>query len=308
MKIIRLLLLFLLVFVIGNASGTAAEQNESATNKAEQPFQVKLPDGLYLFQPLPQDKISWLDTGAGEWRPTPNPAKDDFSPLFIVQNGKLIDPYFLANKIGIEKFNKIYVIGKTFYVYNGTEKVGELTGVKLNFLANWCSKEFLPNIAGKGKYKGKPLPGKQQDRSIYASGGDTTDPFSTIKAVATPQSFQESKDMEEFSITEDDKTKAIEVVREKLLPEAMEQIKKMLKQQNIMLIGEKVEHSKLNFLKAVDLDGNGSKEMIGIYSPRIRYSQKTSEGKIYSPDESSRGIFFLLWNTGKVERILLAGC
>ena len=304
-KTMKLLLLFLLVFVAGNTAGTAAEQKEAAASKAEQAFQVKLPDGLYLFQPLPQDTIYELDTGAGKWRSIPNPAKDDFSPLFIVQNDKLIDPYSLANKIGIDKFNKKYVIGKTFNVYNGTEKIGELKDVRLGFENNWCSNEFLSNIAGKGKYKGKPLPGKLQDRSIYISGGDAADPFfSPIKAIATLQSFQASKDMEPFTITEEDKTKAIEVVREKVLPEAMEEIRKRLKRHKIMLIGEKIEHSNLNFLKAVDLDGNGSKEIIGIYSPRIRYNWKSPEGKDYK-SESSREILFLLWDTGKIERILL---
>lgn len=308
MKIIRLLLLLLLVFVAGNTAGTAAEQKESAASKAEQAFQVKLPEGLYLFQPLPQDKIYNLVVGSNEGKAVSNPVKDDFSPLFIVQNGKLIDPYSLANKIGIDKFNKKYVIGKTFYVYNKTERIGELTGVKLNFLDNWCSKEFLPNIAGKGKYKGNPLPERQINNSIYIHHSylypDLILPFASIKAIATLHSFQKSKDMETFSITEEDKTKAIEVVRENLLPEAMEDIRKRLRRHKIMLIGEKIKQSKLNWLKAVDLDGNGSKEIIGIYSPRIRYNWKSPEGKDYK-SESSREILFLLWDTGKVERILL---
>ena len=279
-----------------------------AASKTEQPLQVKLPEGLYLFQPLPQDKIYNLVVGSNEGKAVPNPAKDDFAPLFIVKDGKLIDPYSLANKIGIEKFNKRYVTGKTFNVYNGTENIGELTDVKLNSLDNWCSNEFLPNIAGKGKYKGNSLPGRQINNSIYIHHSylypDLILPFASIKAIATPQSFQKSKDMEAFSITEDDKRNAIEVVREKLLPEAMEDIRKRLRRHEIMLIGEKVEHSNLNFLKAVDLDGNGSKEMIGIYSPRIRYNWKSPEGKDH-PSESSREILFLLWDTGKVERILL---
>lgn len=299
MKIIRLLLLLLLIFVIGNAAGAVAEQKESAASKAEQPFQVKLPDGLYLFQPLPQDKIYELD--AGEWKPIPNPAKDDFSPLFIVKDGKLSDPYSLANKIGIDKFNKKYVIVKTFRVYNGTEKIGELTDIKLNSLDNWCSKEFHPNIAGKGKYNGKPLSGRKVDSSTYIHR-DFILPFVTIKATATPQSFQGAKNMEEFTITEEDKAKAAEAVRDNFLPETLNQIKNKLKQRNRIFIGEEKSLSRFEFLKAIDLDGNGSKDIIGVYTPFFRYKEKPEGGR---NELNSNAIFFVLWDTGKIEKLLL---
>lgn len=294
-------MLLLLAFVIGNATDAAAEEKEPTANKAEQPFQVKLPDGLYLFQPLPQEEIYELNTGAGEWRPIPNPAKDDFSPLFIVQNGKLIDPYSLAKEIDIEKFNNKYVIGKIFNTYNGTEKIGELTGIKLNFLDNWCSQEFIPNIAGKGKYNGKPLSGRKVDNSTYIHR-DFVLPFATIKAVATPQSFHETKNIKEFSITEEDKTRATEAVRDDFLPETLKQIKKKLKQQNKLFIGEERNLSRFEFLKAIDIDGNGSKDIIGVYTPFFRYKEK-SESK--RSELTSNAIFFVLWDMGKIEKLLL---
>lgn len=277
MKIIKLLLLLLLVFVIGNTTGNAAEQKESAASKAEQPFQVKLPDGLYLFQPKLHESR--------------------FSPLFIVEKGNLIDPYPLAKKMGIPKFMKKYVTGNTFNVYIGTEMIGKLSNLRLNFDGYYRSKEIYPDIQGSGKYDGKPLPGRGVDNSLYIINSYFLD-RATVKAIATPQSFKTSKKMEKFTITEEDRSKIIESIQKHLVPEIIEQKNEFLKRIGGQIIGDK--RSRLVFAKALDIDGNGIKDFIGYYELRMSY--KTRENK---DSLSFNSFHFVLRDSGEIKSIYL---
>ncbi len=127
----RRLLLFLLVLAPSLVLASKAD------------FAVKLPDGLYLYQPYAGDEVF----AKGD--------KDTIRPLFIVEKGKLVDPFLRAQKMGLEKFMRKYVSGKTFNVYAGPELVGKLSDVEFAT----CSRgEFVPDLLGKGKYAGKSLP------------------------------------------------------------------------------------------------------------------------------------------------------
>lgn len=278
MKTIKLLLLLLLVFVIGNVTGTAAEQKESGASKAEQPFQVKLPDGLYLFQPKLHESR--------------------FSPLFIVEKGKLIDPYPLAKKMGIPKFMKKYVTGKTFNVYVGTEMIGKLNNVELQPFNDCLSEEMFPDIPVSGKYEGRPLTGIYGDKSIYPDNKAAISFYKgEVKAIATPQSFKASRKMETFTVTEEDKAEAIEAVRENLIAEALKSMEEWAKREKRQIVGEK--GSRLVFAKAIDLDGNGRKDIVGLYELLISHRLESTQ---YTGGQF-REILFILWDTGKIEKI-----
>lgn len=106
-------------------------------------FTVKLPDGLYLYQPNAGDEV----LAKGD--------KDTVRPLVIVEKGKFVDPFLRAQEIGFEKFVQKYVTGKTFNVYVGPEQVGVLSNVEFAT----CSRgEFVPDILGRGRYTGRALP------------------------------------------------------------------------------------------------------------------------------------------------------
>ena len=277
MRIIRLLLLLMLVFAI-NATDATAEQKESAASKAAQPFQVKLPDGLYLFQPKLHESR--------------------FSPLFIIKGGKLIDPYPLAKNMGIPKFMKKYVTGKTFNVYVGTEMIGKLSDVKLQPFNDCLSEEMFPDIPVSGKYEGKPLPGIYSDKSIYPDNKAAISFYKgEVKAIATPQSFKALKKMEAFSVTEEDKAEATKAVRGNLIGEAMKSMEEWAKREKRQIVGEK--ESSLVFAKAIDLDGNSRKDIIGLYELLISHRLESTE---YTGGQFSE-ILFILWDTGKIERI-----
>lgn len=276
MKIIKLLFLLFLVFAI-DATGAVAEQKEMVANKAEQPLQVKLPDGLYLFQPKLHESR--------------------FCPLFIIKSGKLIDPYPLAKKIGIPKFMKKYVTGKTFNVYVGTEMIGKLSNLRLDFDGYYRSKEMYPDIQGSGKYDGKPLPGRNVDNSLYIVSDYFLD-GSTVKAIATPESFKVSKKMGTFTITEEDRSKIIESIQKHFISEIMEHKNEFLKRMGGQIIGDK--GSRLVFAKALDIDGNGMKDFIGYYELRMSY--KTRENKV---SLSYHSFHFVLRDSGEIKSISL---
>lgn len=256
----------------------AKEQN-AEIRKKEQFIQVKLPDGLYLYHSSFK-----------------NLKNEVISPLVIVENGILVDPYDLENKTGIQNFMKEYIHGKEFTVYKGSEKYGKLS--KISFYSvnkckinNYTVPEFISDITGNGKYEGKTLYDKQPDRN--ETFGKIIEATRTI---ITPLSFQQNKNAIFLSLTEDDEKKMIGIFREKLLPVSMKQLNNFLKKRNKQIVTE--DRSRLFVAEAIDLDGNGKKDFVGIYELVV----KENEGGL-----SSISIPFVLWDTGKIEKITSSG-
>ena len=287
-------IVILITLLISIPYGITIGYASDDTVNAPKPMQINLPDGLYLFQ----SKIIQMY----KYRPE---IKDDvFSPLLIVKNGKLLDPYSLAKKIGIQKFMKEYVTEKTFNVFVGTEMIGKLSGVKLKFFeTNTCpSGRLLFDIEGTGTYEGKPLPGRYEDKSVYAGkNNELLLNLAIMKAIATPQAFYKSKKMEAFTVTEDDKRRAVNEFQKNktLISETIKPLKERIAQKNGTIIGEEAY---LSFIKVIDLDDNGMKDGVGEFGLNVTYT-RTSD---YKKRES--WIFgnnlFMLWDTGKIEKIL----
>ncbi|MBI2411722.1 MAG: hypothetical protein HYV24_00725 [Deltaproteobacteria bacterium] len=270
----NILIVLFLVFIF-TAHCAFAEEGSNKTGE----FKARLPDGLYLYQP----KIK----------------KEPFSPLFIVEKGKLIDPYAMADKIGMERFDKEYVRGKGFNVYAGSELIGKLNNLIIMTDNPENVKEYSSNIIGYGKYSGGPLPGEVSDGSYYAN--DFNIDFATIKAVLTPETFKYTKERQ-FNVTEEDAKRATNAVRKKYVSYAKSIIAKILAKEKRKIIAE--SRSSLDFLTAVDLDGNGKKELIGNYS----FSYKYVDDK-YPIDLNDSGLYeievlFVLRDSGIAEKVM----
>lgn len=245
---------------------------------AEESFKVKIPEGLYLYHP----KID----------------KEVFSPLFIVEKGKLIDPYALAKRVGIEAFNERYVKDKVFSVYVGRELTGRLSSVKLESV-NFCySTEFLPDIRGNGRYEGMPLMEKYVNKSLYVDN-DNNLRHGSIRAIISPEPVSSTK-TEEFTVTDEDRVEVAEKSIRQFDPEAMEYMKKWLETLNEhkYTITEKVP--RLDSVKAFDMDGNGKKDLIGVYT--LYVGARDVSGNSRSKESNIAEILYVMHDNGTMER------
>lgn len=267
----NILTALLLIFIF-TVHKTFAEEYPNKTGD----FTVKLPDGLYLYQP----KIK----------------KEPFSPLFIIDKGKLVDPYALRDRIGIERFDKEYVNGKRFNVYTGDELIGTMSGVILLLSNPENMKEYSSDIIGYGTYSGGPLPGEVSDGSLYADDFNTD--FGTIKTVLTPEAFKDSKERARFKATKEDAKRATDAVRKRYGLYAKGIIANVLAKEKQQILGE--SRSTLDFVTAVDLNGNGKKELIGTYSFAYDHKARSVDNIIAL---SSLDMLFIMWDSGKVEKI-----
>lgn len=244
--------------------------------KAETPIQVKIPDGLYLYKPYFGEDKSGI-----------------FSPLVLVKNKKLIDPYVLAKKIGFEALSRECVTGKTFNVYVGSELFGKLRNLNLYYVSTpmRCQGgDFLLDIQCKGHYEGKPLPYgwfKEEKGSGYWYKY-----YGSTKIVVTPEGFKMTEKPLLFPVTDADMERMVEAVRKNFVPSTVEHLNKLYKNENRRVIGE--SGSRLYVAEAFDLDGNGEKDLVGIYG----FSAKHTAGGFWGND-----IVFVLWDTGKIEKI-----
>jgi hypothetical protein len=276
-------LLLLVLLHVFHASGNAADNPlPSAKQSAKIKFQAKYPNGLYLYKPKEE--------------------KNEFSPLFIVKDGRLFDPYLMAEKNGEDQFFNDYVKGKTFHVSIYSENVGEISDLRLQFRKPIQTKEFVADIKSNGTYLGKPLQVNQYIKSSFLLEKDFKK-FAIPKFIATPLLNREIK-KGELSLTEEDKKKASDAVRKQLLPEATRYVNErlQLEKEKSVIVGD---NSSISFAWAIDLEQDGKKVIIGCYSITIEY-QKQERDVRHEHDRRSGWaleILFALREDGKVEQI-----
>ncbi|MBI1912642.1 MAG: hypothetical protein HYS21_11660 [Deltaproteobacteria bacterium] len=272
----NILIALLLTFIFSVQHAFAEETFKKAGD-----FKVRLPDGLYLYQPKIKEEV--------------------FSPLFIVEKGSLIDPYALAVRIGKEKFVRNYVDGRRFHVYIESVPVGTLTDVKFEFESGCYSDVFLPDLRGKGNFKGKPLKTFYSNKSLYAS--DEYDrSYGSLKVIAAPVELTSEKTLNNFKVTEKDKTMAVEAVIKRFVPEAFERIRKSIEtrhEEKQVIIGQRGE---LQFLKSFRVDGE-KKGLIGSYMFRVSFRDAAKQESMIAGDSSE--ILFSMFEN-KIELVAFA--
>lgn len=293
-KILRLLII--LIFVVAVIVDAAAERIERNVNQekilvqelsTDKTFSVTIPDGLYLYKP--------------------NIKKNEFSPLYIVNKGKLEDAYTVARKIGKEKFNDDYAGGKTFPVFTEAEKVGNLTNVNFSFV-NFCEEpeEFISNIVGTGTYAGKTLhPQKYYEQTFYSFYGTKKLFQYLFPKFQTAAQLKANTKNENIYLTEEDRTKAVAEVKKHFVPEVIKIVNEgqRIRKENRIVSGEK--SSRLDFAWAVDLDGSGKKNIIGCHYLILTLKEMNPQTRKYDKDGGSSGreILFVLRDNGQIAKI-----
>lgn len=277
MYLFFLLIVFPLIPTQANAWHSTVRQKKQLK---EIDFKTNFPSGLYLYKSKEE--------------------KNEFSPLFIVKDGRLHDPYITAEKIGEQNFYNGYVKGKKFSVVTNSTKIGKLFNLRLNFEKRIQTEEFVQDIEAIGEYSGNDLQiGKYKINSFYIEKDFYK--FAVPKFIATPFSDQK-KYIDEFSITKEDIEKAKNDAQKHLFPEAERIVSEILKREGRVIIGDK---SNIDYAWAVDLEQNGKKVILGCYSIEFLYQYKKTDGDRvrYQKGGYPFEILFALREKGDIETI-----
>ncbi|MBI5236773.1 MAG: hypothetical protein HY886_11085 [Deltaproteobacteria bacterium] len=263
--------LFLLVLL----SPVQSLGNEKPSLTSTQGFKVSLPEGLYLYQPTLK--------------------RNAFSPLFIVKGETLLEPYVMAEVLGLGKFSAQYLDGRVFKAYVESERFGLLRDARLEIF-DYCM-IYSPGIKVYGRHMGVPLPEEAIEGSLYEYKGDLTyfTNEGALKALLMEAALQGPKRRMEFKVTEEDIKTAKDTARAIFRQEAMDRATRDFEKLGRVTSygpGAPEEEEMIYFLAASDLDGNGKKELIGHYSISFKRF-----GGWYGE------MLFSVWDTGVTEKI-----
>jgi len=264
---------------------------------SEQPITVKIPEGLYLYQASMRFS--------------------DFTALFIVKDGKLVDPYLKYAASGrnfvevmsdeerklLDGLNKEYASGRAFTVYRGRERAGGLHDVKLKIVRNCYSQKMMSNIIGDGRYTDDPEYSKNT-AALYTHDHDFED-FALLKGIAVPGGIKDFIKGKGFAVSEADKVRAVEAAKASLSGEAMKRIKNDLRHLHkgepfdIVSEGE----GGLEYLRAIDIDGDGEKDLLGSYIVGVGYRFRDAGVVDVHVFKYSNEVLFTVVGMGKAEAV-----
>jgi hypothetical protein len=275
-RIIPICLIPILLTLFIFTSLVNANATQLINNNNKQVLKVKIPDGIYLY-----------------YSSVKNLKNNEVSPLIIVKNGQLLNPYKIAEKVGTSKMMEDYSIGKTFNVFKALEKAGEISDIK--FKTEYCfakprnsKQKILPEITGVGKYTGQSLPVVESSKEAW--------PMGVPEIIVTPLTFSYGKNIKRPPLKKEDHKKIISAFRKNLLPKVWEEHNKKLKKIGRHIVSEK--NSYLFVAEAVDIYGNGNKDVIGIYYEVFRIAEGKDDAGLSNID-----IPFVLWSNGKIDKL-----
>ncbi|MBI5885383.1 MAG: hypothetical protein HZB85_02230 [Deltaproteobacteria bacterium] len=258
---------------------------------------MKIPEGLYLYQPSMRFS--------------------DFTALFIVKDGKLVDPYLKYAASGrnfvevmsdeerklLDGLNKEYASGRAFTVYRGRERAGGLRDVKLKIVRNCYSQKMMSNIIGDGRYTDDPEYSKNA-AALYTFNHDFED-FALLKGIAAPSGIKDFIKGKGFVVSEADKVKALEAAKASLFGEAMRRIKNDLRHLHRGVPFDIVSEGEggLEYLRAIDIDGDGEKDLVGIYIVDVGYRFRDAGAADAYVARDSKEVLFTVLGMGKAEAV-----
>lgn len=288
-KICLFVCLLLAVIVFCSSKGHASDNKATAKNKIKQSVQVKLPDGLYLFE--------GIKTGG-------------FRPLFIVEKAKLSDPYVVIKKMGIKKFNQKYSKGKLFNVSVSNNIVGELRNFNIEKeKTQECeTDDFLPYFKGDGDHVGTLLMNKEIVESTYLIS-DWAANYVSSRAIVSPEAWcsVQTRKTHRFTLMKDDITNIGKTASKTFSQELIEIAKKELKmsEPNKKIKEIQEDENKVLFALAVDIDNNGKKDIVGVIDVGLKYLY-TEPPRSSNALKWHKEVLFVLWDSGKIEKIALS--
>ncbi|MFA5385770.1 MAG: hypothetical protein WC364_14135 [Eubacteriales bacterium] len=274
---------FLTSLIIAASIVNANAENIITKTKQGQVLSVKIPDGIYLHF-----------TTFNKFR------KNIWSPLIIIKDKQILDPYEVANELGVQKIVEEYIVGKTFNVFKGSEKIGELSDVTLDSYNRTCMNKpydaaikILSEIEGSGKYKGKPLAIEKIDNTRKW-------PVGVLDIIAAPTSFPSGINIKNPILTENDQMNMVNAVRKNFRTMVWKECNKELEKEGRYIESE--YRSYLFLAEAVDLTGSGNKDFLGIYYFHYKTATiKSSANKFVG--SWGMAVPFVLWSNGKIEKL-----
>lgn len=246
---------------------------------ADESLQITLPEGLYLYQP-DFDKT--------------------MRPLFIVSNGKLIDPFEKILKIGLEAFNSEFVANKVFQVFVGETKLGQLRDLRLKTTHKCETKKFTSIVQGEGKYEGSALPALRDEPSINVNSKYTA-PVQLLPIPVIAGSGEAGTTANTYQKTAPRRTEVValvEQIRRGLLGTVLERAKKEIGDGygGELLDPDGQPQSRMEWMVVTDLDRNGHNELIVEYSIKVRNTKFKST--------PSFPVVVVRWDSGQLDQIV----
>ncbi len=251
-----------------------------------QGFRAKIPDGVYLYKEHgPDEHFPW------------------FGPIMIVEKGRLVDPYRMTRPAGGRAWLKKLLTGKTFNVFMGSDLVGRLEKTQVGMDvpdSREGRRYFARDIIVGGNYAGPPF----KDLYFRTPGYfryDLDFNFGCASALLAPPSFTPSRKIEFFPVTEEDKARVIQAFRSAFLDTIIKhlEINRRREGRRECASLEEDEDTYLDSLQAFDIDNNGKKDFVGIYTVYARNKKHESEEHCSTPLE----ILFVLMDTGRIDML-----
>jgi hypothetical protein len=260
---------------IGNRSAAAE------TRGADIEAQIKLPDGLYMFQPYQgvrlgkrirqrNEECSAYDPACTEHL-TDTEEYIDYTtvrPLVVVERGRFTDPFQLANRIGVANFQRKYVMGKSFHAYSDDVLVGSISRIAFKVTHTCSGPAFSNLVQGKGDYSlasHSGLPGSREILQLEIPDQAKPVEIEVPHIVLTPSVLRNTR-LRGFAVSAKDAERILSRARADINPKLLDRIK--VDFQEPILNEEAMKRragSYLEFLQAADLDKNGKTDFLGVY-------------------------------------------
>jgi hypothetical protein len=220
--------------------------------------------------------------------------RGEIEPIFMIYDGKFIDPSEETKRVGFEIFNHKWFDGKTYLVYFSGKEIGNLSIFSMKADGRGRCKDEL---WGEATYKGSDVFGgnftiKIGEEKIYPS---STSLFGLARK--DDSLFYKEKRIE-GQISEE-MVKKIKQFGNLEFEKMVQRLKKPTKD-----VEADQEWRQGVTLQAIDLDGNGKKDLIGVFDLLVKFKY-TGQQKIAirSPPQYRYRLMYVLYDNGTGEVI-----
>jgi hypothetical protein len=197
-----------------------------------------------------------IDRGVG-----PEGVRGDIEPIFMIHDGKFIDPSEETERVGLEVFKRKWFDGKTYPVYFGGKEIGNLSSFSMKLDGSGRCKDEL---WGEATYKGRDVSGENYtikigEERIYAS---STSLFGLARK--DDSLFYKEKRVE-GRISEE----MVNKIKQLGNLEFEKMIQRLRKPAKDVEVDQEWRQGVT--LQAIDLDGNGKSDLIGVFNILIKF-------------------------------------
>lgn len=223
----------------------------------------------------------------------PEGLRDMVEPVFMIHDGKFVDPSEETIRVGFEVFNRKWFEGKTYPIYVRGEEIGNLSNFSMKFGGRGRCKDEL---WGEATYKGSNVRGGNLTTKV---GGEIIFPSSTslfgLAKRDHPLFYKEKT--KRGDITEG------QVKRIKELG-GLEFEKMVQRVRNPAKDVEADQEWRGVTLQTIDLDGNGKSDLVAVFNMLIKFRYRGQQ-KITTrtPAQYRYRLIYLLYDNGTGEVI-----